>query len=126
MASGWHITVYRQQNDGMSPAASGAPLGTKLAVWQAGWAGLNWLIELAGQGQAIGLAEGGYPTTFTATAASVVPQVVAGPPYANAIWLCGEGDILTASWPGRTTTDAEALNACSPGAWMPVQAGDES
>jgi hypothetical protein len=60
---GWHISVYRQKVGGLS-----TPKGQRLAVWQTGLGGLDWLDELVKAGKAINLGEnGGYPCRYTAT-----------------------------------------------------------
>jgi hypothetical protein len=43
---GWHISIYRQADSGVSPAVADSRDGTRLAVWQIGLGGLDWLIEL--------------------------------------------------------------------------------
>ena len=58
---GWHVSVYRQTDGGASPAAFESPEGTRVAVWQAGIGGLDWLIELVKAGKAINLGGDGYP-----------------------------------------------------------------
>jgi len=42
---GWHISVYRQRDGGLSPATAESPEGTRLAVWQRDVDGLDWLRE---------------------------------------------------------------------------------
>ncbi len=37
----WHISVYRQTNDGTSPATTESAHGARLAVWQTGVDGLK-------------------------------------------------------------------------------------
>jgi len=50
---GWHISVYRQKDGGASPGTALTPQGTRLAVWQTGLWGLDWLDELVKAGKAI-------------------------------------------------------------------------
>jgi hypothetical protein len=126
MPLGWHISVYRQQSDGTTPAAFGAPHGTRLAVWQAGLHGLKWLDELVEQGKAIDLGGNGYPMEYTATAAHIVPNLRGEPPEARAVWTHDPGDFLTEKWLGKTTRDPAAMDSCRPDEWLLVQAWDES
>jgi hypothetical protein len=58
---GWHVSVYRQKDGGSSPATFPTPEGTRLAVWQTGIGGLDWLDELVKAGKAIDLGGNGYP-----------------------------------------------------------------
>lgn len=123
---GWHITIYRQEANGDSPASSGASAGATLAVWQAGISGLNWLDALVGKGLAVSLGGNGYPTEYTAKLKHVQGVIFDGPPHANATWLYDPGDILTEKWLGKTTVYHQALSECDPEEWIVIQAWDES
>lgn len=126
MPLGWHISVYRQQNDGSAAALFGAARGTRLAVWQTGLGGLDWLDGLVQRQQAIDLGGNGYPNEYTAMAAHIVPQLRAGPPAANTVWTYDAGDVITPQWLGKTTTDPEMMDACRPDEWLLIRAWDES
>ncbi len=126
MPLGWHISVYRQQNDGSAPASFGAARGTRLAVWQAGPGGLDWLEGLVKQQKASDLGGNGYPTEYTAQASDIIPRIRGEPPEAKAIWTVDAGDIVTPAWLGKTTTNPEAMDACRPDEWLLIQAWDES
>ena len=126
MPLGWHISVYRQQNDGSTPASFGAPAGTRLAVWQTGLGGLDWLDDLVTQGKALGLGGNGYPIEYTAMAADIVPRLGDEPPGAKAAWTVDEWDILLPGWLGRTTKDMQAMDACRSDEWLLIRAWDES
>ena len=123
---GWHISVYRQRNDGAAPAAFGASHGTRLAVWQADVGGLRWLNALVSQGKAVDLGGGGYPLEYTATAAYVLPNLRGEPPVSRRNWSCGPEDVVTEEWTGRTSKDSEVMSACRPDEWLIIQAWDES
>jgi hypothetical protein len=123
---GWHISVYRQENGGSSPASFGALHGSRLAVWQTGLGGLDWIDELVREQKAIDLGGNGYPMEYTATAAHVLEQLRNGPPEAKAAWSCGAGDIILPGWAGTTTKDPETIDACRPDEWLLIQAWDES
>src|SRR5207244_2282651 len=126
MPLGWHISVYRQQNDGSVPASFGAAHGTRLAVWQTGLGGLDWLDGLVKQQKAIDLSGNGYPNEYTAMAADIVPRLRGDPPEAKAVWTFGGHDIITPEWLGKTTKDPKTMNACRPDEWLLIQAWDES
>ena len=123
---GWHISVYRQTTDGMSPATFDSVEGARLAVWQADWRGLDWLLDLAKAGKAIELGGSGYPCRFTATAENLIPHFIETPPRAHENWLVGDGDVTTEKWEGKTVTDAAAAAQCRPDEWLLVEAWDES
>ena len=126
MPLGWHISVYRQQNDGTAPAAFGAPHGARLAVWQTGPGGLRWLDELVKQQKAIGLGGNGYPMEYTAQASHIIPQLRGEPPEAKAVWSLDAGDTILPGWHGKTTKDGQSMEACQPDEWLLIQAWDES
>jgi hypothetical protein len=123
---GWHISVFRQQNDGASPATAESEHGTRLAVWQTGLGGLGWLQELVKAGNAIDLGGSGYPCRYTATAEYLVPRIIGTPPGARDVWIYQAGDIITDKWEGRTVVDREAAAQCRPNEWLLVEAWDES
>ena len=78
MPLGWHISVYRQMNDGTAPASFGAPPSARLVVWQTGLGGLEWLDDLVKQHKAINLGGNGYPLEYTALA--ILPDGTARQP----------------------------------------------
>jgi hypothetical protein len=123
---GWHISVYRQTDDGLLPATAESASGTRLAVWQTGLNGLDWITELVRANEAVYLGGNGYPIRFTAPAKDLLPQLIDQPPDANPIWISDKDDILTEKWEGRTVIDHLAVNACPPGEWLLVEAWDES
>lgn len=123
---GWHISVYRQEDGGRAPASFGAAHGTRLAVWQTGLGGLDWIDALVKEQKAISLGGNGYPLEFTATAAHLKAQLLDGPPGAKSMWSCDPGDILLPEWAGKTVKDLEAVDACQPDERLLIQAWDES
>jgi hypothetical protein len=126
MPLGWHISVYRQQNDGSAPAPFGATHGARLAVWQTGLGGLRWLDDLVKQQKAIDLGGNGYPMEYTAQAVHIVPHLRGEPHEAKAVWSIDAGDIITEGWAGKTTKDPDAMDSCRPDEWLLIQAWDES
>ncbi len=123
---GFHISIYKLQ-DNSQPAPSGqAPRGQRLAVWQTGINGLDWFDDLVRNGLAISLGGSGYPTSYTARIEHVRPTISKGPPDANKVWGSDPGDILQDGWCGKTTIDHDALRQCRPDEWILVEAWDES
>jgi hypothetical protein len=124
--TGWCIGVYRQEDGGSSPATKQSPTGKRLAVWQTGWSGCDWLDELVKEGKAVDLGGNGYPNHYTATAEYLVPKLIAGPPLANSIWNRDEGDIVDERWEGKTVVDAIEARQCKFDEWLVIEAWDES
>jgi hypothetical protein len=123
---GWHISVFKQRNDGASAATWESEPGSRLAVWQTSLGGLDWLEELVKAGKAISLGGSGYPCRYTATAEHVIPRIIETPPGARTVWVSGAGDIITDKWEGKTVVDSEAAAQCRPDEWLLVEAWDES
>ena len=123
---GWHISVFRQADGGSTPAKRDAEEGPRLAVWQTGWEGLQWLDELAAAGNAIDLGGNGYPNYYTARAEHIISRVVAGPPLAKRTWTFGEHDIIMPNWEGKTVIDLAVADDCRPDEWLIIIAWDES
>jgi hypothetical protein len=123
---GWHISIYRQKDGGTSPATFESPEGARLAVWQTGIGGLDWLNELVKTGKAIDLGGNGYPCRYTATAQYLAPQIDETPPGARTHWLLDAGDVVTDKWEGKTVVDRAATVDCSLDEWLLVEAWDES
>jgi hypothetical protein len=99
--------------------------GDRIAVWQAGIAGLRWVDELVETGAAIAARSNGYPSVFYAKALDVVPRLNA-PPEARPVWVSGPDDVLGAEWAGRTVVDRAAAAACAPEEWLLIEVWDES
>jgi len=123
---GWNISVYRQDGDGSSPATAESVAGVRLAVWQTGLEGLNWIEELVKAGKVISLGGDGYPCRYTATAENLVSQIIDEPPMAKGVWACGENDIITEQWEGQTEINRTIAAACLPDEWLLIEAWDES
>lgn len=123
---GWHVSIYKQADGGGSPATFSTPEATRLAVWQTGIGGLDWLAELVKTDKAISLGGNGYPYRFTATAESLMPQISDAPPAARDNWLSEAGDLTTDKWEGKTVVDDAALTQCRSDEWLLVEAWDES
>ena len=124
---GWHISVYRQANGGQAPATAQSPHGTRLAVWQTGLGGIDWLDELVTADKALDLGRnGGYPCLYTARGADLIPRIVDVPPLARSPWHRDGADIVTEKWEGKTVIDRAACDGCRPDEWLLVVAWDES
>src|SRR5687768_16772212 len=126
MMLGWNISVYRLMEKGEVPATAKSPEGMRLAVWQTGPRGLDWIDELVKEGKAINLGGDGYPYRYTATAEHLIPHFVNSIPEAHSTWSYEVSDILMNEWEGKTAIDQTAIAACRPDEWLLVLAWDES
>lgn len=123
---GWLITVYRQLDGGDSPAQPQSAKGVRIAIWQAGLYGLQWLDELTKSGKAVSLGGNGYPLRYTAPAGSLLPVVLDKPPWVHDVWSFEVTDILLDNWLGKTAVDRAVAEQCHPAEWLLVEAWDES
>ena len=120
---GWNVSVYRQTDDGASPAAMGSP--QKVLVLRFGKTdsdGLGWLDGLVKAGKAIDLGGDGYPLRYTVTAEHLIPRIIDNPPAARSVWICDASDILTDKWEGTTVVDLAAVADCHPDEWLLIEA----
>lgn len=123
---GWNIGVYRMTLTENAPSGEGATGGVRLAVWQTGLGGLDWITGLVEADQAVDLGGDGYPNRFKARARHVLPVLLSGPPAAKAVWSVGPEDLLLPGWVGSTTIDKQAMDQCDPDEWLLIEAWDES
>ena len=123
---GWDISVYRQVDSGSSPAKADSADGARLAVWQTGLDGLQWIDDLVKVGRAVDLGGNGYPCRYTAQAQYLVPSILKGPPSARRSWVFGQHDVVTPAWNGKTVIDRAATGDCRLDEWLLVVAWDES
>jgi hypothetical protein len=125
---GWHVSVYRLLDGGSSAATFDSAQGARVAVWQTGLGGLDWLIELAKQGKAVDLGGNGYPNRFTAQAEILAPHLLNETFPANDTWVIGEGSYIAdpKAWVGKTQIDQEGVQQCRADEWLLVEVWDES
>ena len=121
---GWHISVYRKADD--SDPSGDISYGTRVAVWQTGFRGLQWIDRLVKSGKGIDLGGDGYPLRYSIQAGHVIPQILDGPPEAHEVWIRGPEDIVDDKGAGKTVIDVAAANECKIGEWLFVEAWDES
>lgn len=123
---GWNIGVYRQTENVTLPATVISQVGVRLAVWQTGFEGVDWIDKLVKENKVIDLGGNGYPNRYTVTANNIIPFIKNNPPLAKDVWSSDEGDILTEKWEGKTVLDQSEIEKCPPDEWLIVDAWDES
>ncbi len=122
---GFNVGIYRQTNEGNSPATMTSPAGTRLAIWQT-FGTLQWIDKLVEEGAVIDLGGDGYPLRYTAATENIIPKIINGPPEANPIWFSDPGDTFIEGYVGKTLIDHAAIAACRPDEWLIIEAWDES
>ena len=124
MMLGWNISVYRLEQ-GAVRATTKTPTGVRLAVWQTGLDGLDWIDELVKQGKAKNLGGNGYPCRFTATAEHLIPHFVNGIPEANGTLSFEGSGTLMEGWKDKGAINQTAITACRPDEWLLLLAWDK-
>lgn len=122
---GWNIAVYRLKSKNIIPSSS-TELGKRLAVWQTGLGGLDWLDGLVKENKALDLGGNGYPNRYVAQALNIISSIKDKPPLAKDVWSSDEGDILLDDWAGKTVLDNKEMLDCMPEEWLLIEAFDES
>lgn len=123
---GWGIIVFRQRDGSLSPAQSESELGARLAIWDAGIDGLDWIDDLVKAGKAIDLGGNGYPCRYTATAAYLLPYILNPPNYRQDNRVISDNDVYGGEQPPLAGTDREMASLCRPDEWLLVEAWDAS
>ncbi|WP_414463355.1 hypothetical protein [Hyphomicrobium sp. DY-1] len=127
MPLGWCISVHRQSGDKSKPATSKCACDGRIAIWQTGLDGLDWIDALKAAGSAHFLAfNGGYPLEYTAQGKDVLPTIIAGPPLAEKVWRRDPWDILLPHYLGRTDINLNLAALCAPHEWLYIEAWDQS
>ena len=98
----------------------------RLATWQTGLGGLDWLDPLVSSGRAVATSRGGYPETYLIPCRDFMALLNEGLPHERPAWGTDPGDILSDRWLGRTTINDDTLARCDPDEWLLVEAWDES
>lgn len=121
---GWHISVYRISE----PISSNSSIkvGERVAVWQAGLSGLNWIDDLVQKGEAVSKGGNGYPTLYLILKRHLEVVLKEGPPSVHDVWHIGPLDIIGPDYEGKTVISEEVLNKCASDEWLLVEAWDES
>jgi hypothetical protein len=136
------ISVYRMADEAVNRRAldvspgvcvvlDDGARGERLAVWQAGPYGLDWIRQAAGYQGGVALERDGYPHRYLARAADVFATFLNRRPYKAPMyeypsWVVPEGSVLLPGYLGRTTLEEAALNACADDEWLYIEAWDES
>jgi len=124
MVLGWNISVYRLEQ-GAVRATTASLTSARLAVWQTGLDGLDWIDELVKQNKAINLGGNGYPCRFTATAEHLLPHFVNGALEAHSRRSFEASGMLMEGWEDTTAIDQTAIAACRSDEWLLLVAWDE-
>ena len=87
----------------------------KLAQWEVGVRGLDWLNDLVKDGKSALKSRGGYPSTYMAMAGDVLPLIKNGPPFID-------GD----SWTSDVILHQDRMASCPQDRMLTIEAWDMS
>jgi hypothetical protein len=114
------------ETTGSSDVPESTDADPRIATWQTGVGGLDWLDPLVSSGRAVSTSRGGYPETYLIRCRDFVARLDEGLPDERPVWGTDPGDVLSDRWLGRTTVDSDTLARCEPDEWLLVKAWDES
>lgn len=133
---GWNISVYRLTNsealrEALTHSADERTLDfepatrERIAVWQTGFDGLDWLEGLV-ESRGVTLRARGHPNAYLLRAGDLVPHIERGQPHEKPIRSSGEHEVVLHFWEGTSTIDEAALDSCDPSEWLLVDVADAS
>jgi hypothetical protein len=140
---GWLISVHRVADEdavrralaaeaGVKVVLGDNALGDRLAVWQAGIDGRQWIRQAASrEGGVVRELESGYPHRYLARAADILPTIRDRVPYKAPMfeypsWVVPGGSVLLPGYVGKTTIDQGAIDNCPVQGWLYIEVWDES
>ena len=115
---GYDVSVYKQSIKSESES--------RVAGWQTGIRGLDWLDELVKEKRAAYLSRNGYPEWYFVTAGILLPIITVGLPANNSPLVVGDDYILPKNWSSDIVWNHDAVLACSKADLLIVEAWDQS
>jgi len=104
---GWGIVIYSKQGTGRFGDEH------RIAYWDSGIRGTEWLQELADEGLAtLVAANGGYPLYYVGKAKNILPFLDSPPPEPKGPIVVGDDYAMDANWRGRITVDDSLVAEC--------------
>lgn len=120
---GWYFCIYAQSDMLTNQSAANTP---KLASWEAGIGGTEWLNDLVKLGQATENGGNGYPLRFSVSAGVLLSVLKVGLPKHDGILVIGDDYVLPSGWTGNAQIDFERLRRIDPNELLLVDAWDQS
>lgn len=120
---GWFIVVHQQTPE---QRASAPDKEARLACWDVGLGGLEWIEGLVKGGKAVCLARGGYPSQYRALAKDVLPLIAEGPPRHTGPLVVGDDYVTPGGWVGQATINNDKVAQCPPDQPLTIEAWDQS
>lgn len=98
----------------------------RLASWETGIGGIDWLKTLVDQGMAKQLSADGYPCRWTAAAADVIPLIMAGPPAHKGRVVFGDDSLAPPTQLDVAFIRKHVIESCAPTSTLTIEAWDQS
>ena len=119
---GWYFGVYPQ-----TVHATGLnEKDHRLASWEVGLNGAQWIKDLCKIGEAVDLGGNGYPNRYVLTAAALRRARQHGVPKHDSPPVIGDDYFLPSGWIGKVELDRERLNGLAPQTLLAVEVWDQS
>lgn len=123
---GWWIVVSKQSPSEWDQADQDSRRAARLAQWEAGIDGIDWLTKLVELGRAEQVARSGYPNRYTALARDVLPLLDDKPPAPGGTQIIGDDYATTSRWRGNMERNDSLIGSCSPDQLLTIDAWDQS
>ena len=120
---GWHFNVYPYR---LRAASGEERMAARVASWETGLGGTDWIDRLAKDGRAVALGGGGYPLRFVISAAEILNVFEKGLPRPKGPVVVGDDYYTPPDWLGKATVNIEAIRKLAPSELLMIEAWDQS
>ena len=117
----WEFFVHKED-----VSETGKAFGPILAAWRIGYEGIDWLKDLAREGQIADLESSGYPTKFSAAVKFILPVLEEG--FAQKFEKPEPiiDNQLPKSWHGKLMINRAEFDRCKDTDLLLIEAWDQS
>lgn len=122
---GWFIVVFVANPD----ATENGQLiteRTRLASWDGGIGGRNWLDALVKENKLIYLGGNGYPYKYSGKASIVLPNIVSGPPPYDGPSIIGDGYFISGNKVYSLNLNELEISQCKSDDQLTIEVWDQS
>ncbi len=120
---GWWIIIELQLDGEQTSEERKA---TVLGTWNTSVSGIDWLMKLTREGQAIQTNFSGYPNLFHARAGDVLPLIAQGPPGHQGPDVFSDDYAMPGNFTGDVQLHHERIAACPAHQWLRIEVWDQS
>jgi hypothetical protein len=122
---GWYIVVFVADSESSDNKQS-LTEKTRLASWNSGIGGRNWLDQLVTENKLLDLGGNGYPYTYSGKALVVLPIIASGPPSHDGPDIIGDDYFISGNKVYSLKLNELGISQCNPEAWLIIEVWDQS